>query len=249
MTTLPRLSIVLPYRNRPQQLARFIPHLVAYFQRDKLDKDIPWRLTIVEQVPGKPFNRGLIKNIGFLLTEADHDYVCFHDVDYLPIWADYSYCPSPARLIWYGAELTPFDPAVDGLMKADWNTCFGGVITFPMADFRRINGYSNLYWGWGYEDTELRIRTVAEGLQIVHRDGTYEPIYHVNEGWKDYKTPTEENVRNREIFLRRRDTLALTREYRQEGLNTASYRVVERHIARGPDGNEVPNIERVVVEV
>ena len=247
--TLPRLSIILPYRNRPQQLARFIPHIVAYFQRDKLDKDIPWRLTIVEQVPGKPFNRGLIKNIGFLLTEADHDYFCFHDVDYLPIWADYSYCDSPARLIWYGAELTPFDPAVDGMMAADWNTCFGGVITFPKADFRRINGYSNSYWGWGYEDTELRIRTLAEGLKIVHRDGTYEPIYHVNEGWKDHRTPTEENVRNRAIFLARRDTLAVTHAYREEGLNTASYRIVERHTARGPDGQVVPNIERVVVEV
>src|SRR5207244_1323997 len=72
--TIPRLSIVVPYRERPEQLARFVPHLNAYFTRDKLDKDIPWRLTIVEQAAGQDFNRGLLKNIGFLLTEAEADY-------------------------------------------------------------------------------------------------------------------------------------------------------------------------------
>lgn len=246
---LPRLSIIIPYRDRPEQLARFVPHLVTYFQRDKLDKDIPWRLTIVEQEPGKPFNRGLIKNAGFLLTEANADYFCFHDVDYLPIWADYRYCERPARLLWYGAEATPFDPARPERMAADRATFFGGVVMFNKADFRRVNGYSAGYWGWGYEDTELRLRCEAEGLGCEHRDGTYEPLHHVNHGWKDWRTPTEENVRNREIFLARRDTLRETRIYREDGLSTTSFKVLAQHVARDDQGNPVANIQRIVIAV
>jgi len=32
-----RLAIVVPYRDRAEHLARFVPHMVAYFERDKLD--------------------------------------------------------------------------------------------------------------------------------------------------------------------------------------------------------------------
>ena len=50
-------------------MARFIPHVSAYFARDKLDKDIDYRVLFVEQDVQKPFNRGLLKNIGFRLLE------------------------------------------------------------------------------------------------------------------------------------------------------------------------------------
>jgi hypothetical protein len=35
-----RLAIIVPYRDRSQHLATFVPHIVAYFERDKLDKQI-----------------------------------------------------------------------------------------------------------------------------------------------------------------------------------------------------------------
>jgi hypothetical protein len=35
-----RLAIVVPYRDRAEHLAKFVPHLAAYFQRDKLDRQI-----------------------------------------------------------------------------------------------------------------------------------------------------------------------------------------------------------------
>ncbi len=44
-----------------------------------------------------------MNNIGFSLT-AESDCHCFHDVDYLPLWADYTYFRTPTRLIWYGIE-------------------------------------------------------------------------------------------------------------------------------------------------
>jgi hypothetical protein len=42
---------------------------------------------IVEQSSELPFNRGALLNIGFELCSGETDYVCFHDLEYLPIWA------------------------------------------------------------------------------------------------------------------------------------------------------------------
>ena len=101
---VPRLGIIVPYRDRAEHLSQLVPHMAAYFTRDKIDQDIPITLAIVEQPFGRPFNRGLIKNIGFKVLRDSVDYVCFHDVDYLPIWADSSPVDRPTPIVWYGAE-------------------------------------------------------------------------------------------------------------------------------------------------
>jgi hypothetical protein len=82
------LSIIVPYRDRAEHLSQFLPHMITYFQMDKLDKYINYSIHIVEQFDDKKFNRGKINNCGFLITKDYADYFCFHDVDYLPIWAD-----------------------------------------------------------------------------------------------------------------------------------------------------------------
>jgi len=100
-----KLAVIVPYRDRAEHLARFLTHVLAYFERDKLDRRIPVSLHIVEQSGDAPFNSGKIKNCGYMLTRDRADYVCFHDIDYLPIWADYSWSPRPARLVWHGLRL------------------------------------------------------------------------------------------------------------------------------------------------
>ena len=111
-----RLAIIVPYRERRQHLDQFVPHMRAYFARDKLDKDIDYRVLIVEQEAGLPFNRGALKNAGFLLAEVRSDYCCFHDIDYLPIWADYSPVDRPTPIVWYGAEERPIAPGRTNLV-------------------------------------------------------------------------------------------------------------------------------------
>ena len=44
-----RLAIVVPYRDRAQHLAQFVPHIATYFERDKLDRRIAVTLNIIEQ--------------------------------------------------------------------------------------------------------------------------------------------------------------------------------------------------------
>ena len=62
-----RLAIVVPYRDRAEHLARFVPHMATYFARDKLDRQLSYTVNIVEQWGNAPFSRGRLGNCGFLL--------------------------------------------------------------------------------------------------------------------------------------------------------------------------------------
>jgi hypothetical protein len=135
------LAIVVPYRDRAGHLQQFIPHLKAYFERDKLDRHLRYTVHIVEQADDRKFNKGKLCNCGFALAENDADYFCFHDVDYLPVWTDYSYCLEPTHLIRHGLHPVCRYPGF-----------FGAVNLFNKEDFGKINGFSNEYWGWGEED-------------------------------------------------------------------------------------------------
>ena len=46
----------------------------------------------------------------------------------------------------------------------------GGVAAITAGQFRAINGFSNLYIGWGCEDEDFYIRIVEAGLNLVRVD-------------------------------------------------------------------------------
>jgi hypothetical protein len=148
-----KIGIVVPFRNRYEQLGIFIERIVKYLT----DKDIPYEIIIVEQDDAKLFNRGMLLNIGFKYVEKlKCKYVVFHDIDMLPIDVDYSYCEHPIHLAtdFLGKETEFFD------------TYFGGVTMFNIEDFKKINGYSNKYWGWGYEDDDLLLRCIDNNIEL-----------------------------------------------------------------------------------
>lgn len=151
-----KLGIIVPYRDRYKQLLEFKSHLKNYLD----DKDIKYELIIVEQDGGKAFNRGKLLNIGFLYAKKLRcNYVVFHDIDMLPVEVDYSYSDKPLHMA------TNF--ISDGNFKRIvFDEYFGGVTMFPINFFEQINGYSNKYWGWGYEDTELLHRCELERIPL-----------------------------------------------------------------------------------
>jgi hypothetical protein len=98
------------------------------------------------------------------------DYYVFHDVDMLPITADYSASLSPTHLV---ASATQFEKGIP------YDTYFGGVTMFPNADFMQVNGFSNDFWGWGSEDDDLIRRCANEKLVITRREGgVFESLDH-----------------------------------------------------------------------
>jgi hypothetical protein len=123
-------------------------------------KDYTYEIIVVNQSDEQLFNRGKLLNIGAKYAiDNGFDYICFHDVDMLPKTADYSYTEYPTSLI---SELENKEGNV-------FYNYFGGITLFNVKDFISINGYSNDYWGWGYEDTDLFYRVTHSGLYYENK--------------------------------------------------------------------------------
>lgn len=43
---------------------------------------------------------------------------------------------------------------------------FGGVTLLSREQFLKINGFSNIYWGWGGEDDDLYFRARRKGTKL-----------------------------------------------------------------------------------
>jgi hypothetical protein len=231
-----RLAIVVPYRDRAEHLAKFIPHMLTYFQRDKLDRQIAVTINIIEQFGNAPFSRGRLGNCGFLLTRDTSDYICIHDVDYLPMWADYSWSPNPARLIWHGLTL-----------KEDWNNFFGAVSLLDNSVFEKANGFPNCYWGWGPEDRELGFRCRIQGFDFERRDGTYIPLPHTQAGFSAQGVWTDEARRTNGLYSKREPNLRTLLD--QDGVNTLQFRLVDKKPAALAGGGTVPNVWHYIVDL
>ena len=149
-----KLGLIVPYRNRDEQLDEFKKVIVKHLNKHK----ISYEIIIVHQDDAKLFNRGALLNIGFKIAEdLKCDYVIFHDVDMLPMIVDYTYSEIPLHLA------NEFKKGED---REVFDEYFGGVTLFPMKYFRKIDGYSNKYWGWGFEDTDLLYRCVKKNIPL-----------------------------------------------------------------------------------
>jgi glycosyl transferase family 7 (putative galactosyltransferase) len=129
-----KLGIVVPYRERAEHLAEFIPHICGLFGDGAPNVDLAVRVVISEQSRGLPFNRGFVKNAGFELLAQEADYVCFHDVDLLPEVADYRSSQRPAMIISEGLNFTP---DVIRLL-------FGGVVVVNKRGRRGFHGTARI---------------------------------------------------------------------------------------------------------
>jgi hypothetical protein len=244
-----RLGVIVPYRDREAHLSQLVPHLAAYFTRDKADRRIPVSIAIVEQPAGATFNRGFMKNIGFKLLRDRIDYVCFHDVDYLPIWADYSLVDNPTMIVWYGFESRPIDPQQpEKRVSQKVEDCLAAVVLMRKEQFERVNGYSNHFWGWGFEDADLKMRLEWAGFETKHRKGTFIALDHRHEGVDIERRPTESHIRNRGLLESRWTETTQEEDWQKDGLSTMEFDVVwRRSIPLPPETRPDIKAEHILV--
>lgn len=149
----PRIIFIVPYRNREQHLEHFKSHMQTIME--DYPKDY-YQYLFVHQCDTQTFNRGAMKNIGFIVasrlypTEYRDITFVFNDVDNMPV---------KKGLLNY--ETT------NGTVKHfyGYNYTLGGIVSIRGRDYERVGGFPN-YWGWGYEDNALQERVLKAGINI-----------------------------------------------------------------------------------
>jgi N-terminal region of glycosyl transferase group 7/N-terminal domain of galactosyltransferase len=161
-----RLTIVIPFRDREAHLRQLLPPLTAKLA----EQAIRYRILIVEQEAGRAFNRGKLINVGFVHAQATTDYYCIHDVDAIPVEANYR-CPSqPLRLV--TRLLSTNRP--ESICPTHY---FSGAVSVLKEQVLAVNGFSNEYWGWGKEDDEFLFRLQLAGyLCYFDSQGAYHDL-------------------------------------------------------------------------
>lgn len=152
-----KLNVIIPIRNRDKELNEITDILEDIFKKQNIDA----KYYIVEQEEGAKFNKGKISNAAFIESLKDNfsDYYLFNDVD---LW------PENSNVIKYNIN-------TDNIIRHPYGSkhCIGGFFLTTKKTFREINGYSNSYWGWGGEDTDLQRRAECKNIKIDRSDFKY----------------------------------------------------------------------------
>lgn len=194
-----KLTIVVPYRDREEHMIVFTREMPKFL------KGLDFNIVIVEQFDKKPFNRAKLLNIGYDYKKDKSDYFCFHDIDMIPIEADYSYPDKPYHM---ATKVGQFGGSVA------YPTYYGGVNLFNKKDFIKINGYSNDFWGWGAEDDDLLNRVRSAGYDLYRREGNYKSLTHKFNG------PNHDNYQNNV------NKLVNNYDFKNDGLSNLTYELV-----------------------
>jgi len=148
---IPEIVIIVPYRDREPQRSAFMkimPHIV---------EDLNCKILFVHQRDRRPFNRGAMKNLGFIFVKNMYPNhykditLVFHDIDNMP-WYKGQFSYQTGRNIinhFYG-----FPHAL------------GGVFAIKGWDFEHLNGFPN-FWTWGLEDNMIQRRAEQYGKRII----------------------------------------------------------------------------------
>ena len=147
---VPKRVFIVPYRNRVQHKFFFSKYM-SFILEDCDDYEIYFS----HQCDARTFNRGAVKNIGFLAIKDKYpnDYkditFIFNDVDTIPFNKIFDY------------------QTTHGVVKHyyGFKYALGGIVVMKGVDFERINGFP-CFWGWGMEDNALQKRCDGYGLTV-----------------------------------------------------------------------------------
>lgn len=205
-----RLAILVPFRERFDELIVFAPHIHKFLLAQKIDN---FTIYILNQSRRYRFNRGALTNVGFILAKNESDYIAIHDVDLLPINKNLSYAyPESGPYHLASPEYHP---------NYNYHKYLGGILLIKNSHFELVNGMSNKYFGWGLEDDEFYTRCKAADLPInrpqnltTTRTSTFLHLH------RDRKRDTYKTKKHREM-LKRRDLLT--------GIRDIKFKLNSRH--------------------
>jgi hypothetical protein len=161
---IPNLVFIVPYRDREEQLKFYLKHTKNELMIGRKDYEI----LIIHQNDQRSFNRGALKNIGFLFLRQKYpdDYqkmtLVFNDVDIMPINRNFIHYETTQGIVkhFYGFSNT-----------------LGGIFSINGTDFEKTGGFPN-FWTWGYEDNAIQNRVQKNGI-FIDRSRFY-PIFDKN---------------------------------------------------------------------
>ncbi|XP_073969983.1 beta-1,4-galactosyltransferase 7 [Rhodnius prolixus] len=205
------LGVVVPFRDRFEELLEFAPHIHNFL----LKQNINHKIFIINQVDQYRFNRASLINVGFLVATTEGcDYIAMHDVDLLPLNPSLSYAYPNSGL--HHVASPEFHP------RYHYPNFVGGILIIKKEDFLAVNGMSNKYWGWGLEDDEFFVRLKEAGLNITRptnlTTGIENTFRHVHD--RVVRKRDMAKCYNQKEVTRRRD--------RVTGLKDVSYSVRSR---------------------
>ena len=180
---------IVPYRNREQQKHFFIKYM-DYLMED-YDKD-SYEIVFAHQKNDLQFNRGAMKNIGFLYAKEKYDYYkdiifIFNDVDTLP----------------HKKNILNFNLSENEIKHYyGFHFTLGGIFAIKGKDFEKINGFPN-FWGWGYEDNVILNRALENKININRSNffeiGNHNILHLIDEFSKNISVKAKDDFTHKNI--------------------------------------------------
>ncbi|CAF0758216.1 unnamed protein product [Rotaria sp. Silwood1] len=199
-----RVAIIIPYRDRYEHLVTLLYYLHPILQRQELD----YKIYVSEQTGNGTYNKAVLMNAAFIYASSEYDFQCFvfHDVDLIPEDDRNMYsCPVFPRHM---------SVAVDEMSyKLTYEELIGGVFNIRPDHFLTVNGYSNLYWGWGAEDDDLYYRLKELSIKVIRPPATiarYKMLPHTK------RVPSIWNKRAKLLY-------SAAKRYTWDGVSSARY--------------------------
>ena len=187
----PSTIIIVPYRDRESHRTIFLKHM-----SDVLS-GIDYEIVIVHQDDRRPFNRGAIKNIGFLYAKKMYPekyrqiILVFHDIDIMP---------------WKKGQFSYWTNFREARHFYGYENILGGIVAMRGVDFERINGFPNI-WTWGLEDNILGERCELLNIKINNSElvdyHNYRDIIHIYHGKKRLVSNNIMHSRIPSLFLQK----------------------------------------------
>ena len=147
---VPSIVFIVPYRNRLDNLMKFVYQMKCLVDFPK------YEIYISHQFDNRPFNRGGIKNIGFIAIRNKYPN---HYKDITFVFNDVDTYYSDVNSISY-------DTVKGTVMHwAGFDFALGGIFSIKGNDFEISTGFPN-FWGWGLEDNTLQDRCLSNGIKI-----------------------------------------------------------------------------------